>query len=119
MTEWEAKYRALLTGVRDPSLINNAEKIVKAAEAISRTGDMPFEKVFWGMVWMVAAQQTIFGPPIKHLLTPEQALVTLRDTLVTLLEQWDNTAEGGHLGSDCLMLADRWVDLVAQRKGWK
>ena len=121
MTEWEAKYNALLAGISDTSLIDNAEKLVDIAVNVSSSSVLPFDQIFWSLMWTIAGQRRMFGPALGESLSKEQALLTLRNMLALLIEQWDSSLDdqSRHLGSDCLMLADRWVDLVAQRKGWK
>jgi len=65
MNEWEAKYRALLMGIDNPTYIENAEKLVRAAQNIAATTLQPFDIVFWALQSMVGKQQ---GEDTKNLL---------------------------------------------------
>ena len=122
MSVAEAKYKALLAGVRDTELIENAEKIVEIALVKAGTSGMPFGGIFWSLMWAISGQKKSFEPVFKEeALSPDQALLTLHNTLWHLLEQWDDTTskESCRLGSHCQGLADRWVDQVSQVKAWK
>lgn len=41
MNGWKAKYKALAAGIDDPTLIENAEKLVQAAISIVRSNFVP------------------------------------------------------------------------------
>ena len=57
MNEWEAKYKALLMAIDNPEYIENAEKMVEAAQHMAATGTIPFSGAVWSMIQLVQAQQ--------------------------------------------------------------
>lgn len=64
MNEWEAKYKALAAGVKDPKLIENAELIVKDAIEISNKSGVSLEWVLDGILQKVAKRSQLLNFPI-------------------------------------------------------
>ena len=58
MNELKAKLEALLLGIKDPQMIDNAEQLVKAAVDISTASAVSFGDVFEALYEMVQMQQT-------------------------------------------------------------
>ena len=74
MNEWEAKYKALLMAIDNPIYIENAERMVKSAAALSASTAVPFEQVFNAMRSIVSYQQgkDAFSGSPKLDITPER-----------------------------------------------
>lgn len=61
MNEWEAKYRALLSGIQDQELVENAEKLVEAAQRVAIASPfIGFERSFYACL---DAYHFLKGPP--------------------------------------------------------
>lgn len=54
MNEWEAKYRALLAGIEDQELIDNAEKLVEVAIKMSTSSILPFEAALYSLLQTIS-----------------------------------------------------------------
>jgi len=57
MTEWEAKYKALVAGIDDENYIATAEKIVKVALNLSLASPLTFEQAFYAVLRVTSLQQ--------------------------------------------------------------
>lgn len=59
MNEYKAKYEALLLGITDSDMIENAEKLVQSATDISGASAVSFEHVFDALCLLIQKQQTL------------------------------------------------------------
>jgi hypothetical protein len=50
MNEWEAKYKALVVGIEDKTLIDNAEKLVDVAIKASCTSGYSFDRILYALL---------------------------------------------------------------------
>ena len=57
MNEWEAKYKALLMGIDNQEYIDNAERLVEAAQRQAACGICTFREAVNAMMDFVAPQQ--------------------------------------------------------------
>lgn len=64
MTEWEAKYKALLAGIRDEDYVRNAEALVETALNLSVASPVTFEQTVRAMLSVASLQQ----PPPRFVL---------------------------------------------------
>jgi len=50
MTEWEAKYKALLAGITDQECVTNATRLVETSIRLSATSTLTFEQIFYALL---------------------------------------------------------------------
>lgn len=48
--DWEFKYKALAAGIKDPQIVENAERMVEVAARISSSSHIPFHGIMAGMI---------------------------------------------------------------------
>ena len=50
MNEWQARYKALLAGISDQTIIANAERLIEIAIKMSRESALTFDEVFYALL---------------------------------------------------------------------